>query len=69
MVDIQSEGPDEQSRNDDRHTDELPEMDGGPVRTAGILGKDGAVVIGIFPSGVKEAREKGKQFPDEQQRR
>ena len=69
MVDVQGEEQDEQSRNDDRHPGELSEMDGGPIRAGGILGKRGAVVIGILVGGVQEAYEKRKEFPHEQQRR
>src|SRR5437763_5823573 len=63
------EAQDRQSRNDDHQADELAEMDGCPIHTVGILGKHGSMVIGIFPRGMQEACEQGKEFPDEQQRR
>jgi hypothetical protein len=37
----QREEEDEQSRNKDRHPDELGEMDGDPIRTGGKVGKRG----------------------------
>src|SRR6185503_18099984 len=55
-VDVKSEEQDEKSSNDDRHAYELAEMDSGPITTVGILGKGGWVVIGIFPTGMEDAR-------------
>lgn len=68
-MNVQGEEQHKQSCNDDRHPDELSEMDGGPIRAGGILGKCGTVVIGIFVSRVQEAHEKGEEFPHEQERR
>jgi hypothetical protein len=67
--DIKSEGQNEQSSKEDSHKDELPEMDSDPTTAAGILCKNGGVVIGIFPTGVKEGHESEKHFPDDYQRR
>jgi hypothetical protein len=43
-------------------------MDSDPTTTAGILRKNGGVVIG-FPIGVKEGHESEKHLPDDYQRR
>jgi hypothetical protein len=67
--DIKSEGQNEQSKEEDSHKDELREMDSYPTTTAGILRKNGGVVIGIFPTGVKGSHEREKHFPDDHQRR
>ena len=54
--DVESEEQDEKSGNDDRHACELADMDSSPMGAVRILGKHGSVVVGIFPSGMKEAR-------------
>jgi hypothetical protein len=63
--DIKSKGQNEQSSKEDSHKDELPEMDSYPTTTAGILREHSGVVIGIFPTGVKEGHESEKQFSDD----
>jgi hypothetical protein len=44
-------------------------MDSDPTGAADILRELSGVVIGIFPTGVKEGHENEKQFSDDHQRR